>query len=205
MDCGRSNPIVNARLEHPNTGVVTTSRMRWKFARRINKAAVRLSDLHLTFPRVGQPFDMRVSPIRWPIAGAIAVLVSACHATPASVGPNKPSGFVVRAGDARIYRSFNQKADGSFRATDVRVPPSTRLIAYHLYCRHPGGRVTVALSGLSGASSACTTDGASGHVFFDLDNETLIWARYTISVDAPRGADWSLAIDASPHGLRSFG
>lgn len=103
-------------------------------------------------------------------------------------------------GDVRVFEKYDQRATGAVRSTPVRLQRGTRELSFRLDCVGVDGTLEVDVAGFGGAGSDCHASGGSRGLVV-LGNGDTGPLRHTrnhgVTVTAPQGARWSVAIGAS--------
>lgn len=139
---------------------------------------------------------------RWSVA---VVALAGCLLLPScDDGPEGSArDFRLSPGDARVFEAYQQSVTTLHRRVDLR--PGTRHVRVRIDCVNAGGAVSVDV--LAGkALMQCTEDAATSSVV------GLEWQRglsgprpAAVRVRAPKGAVWSVAVDAGPGGISADG
>jgi hypothetical protein len=132
------------------------------------------------------------------VASVLAV-IAVCASSCADV--KKPhrlaSAFPRDPHSTRVFEQYGQLASMTVPTARVRFAAGTRQVTVHLDCQHQGGEIQVSVTAFGGGSMLCRATGpgagavklTSDPIRRDLDA--------AVTVIAPRGSRWSVAVDGS--------
>src|SRR4051794_16019654 len=141
--------------------------------------------------------------VRWPVLlGALtgALLLTACRP-----GPHEATrSFRLSPGDERVFEAYGQTATTAHH--QITLEPGTRHVRVRIDCVNARGEVTVdVLAGNAVMPCSARTRRPAGVVGLEwrtgFDGSRLAAVR----VHAPRGAEWSVAVDAGPGAIDPAG
>ena len=110
-----------------------------------------------------------------------------------------PTDFSRSRHDTRLFEGY--RVQSPYRTTTVQVPRGTLTFVVHVACRTRtdlASRITVRV-GTSGAGARCSRHETPGYVGLSDDHPSRRVQGQQVTVRAPEGATWSVAVDAGPN------
>jgi hypothetical protein len=135
----------------------------------------------------------------WRLVAAIGLLAPVLVACGGDPAPHRlATGFHRDPGYTRVFERYGAPASERSPTGRAQLTRGTRTVEVHIDCVKADGPVEVRIRGLGGAGTQCRTTGG-GRALVELGSaHPVAAARFAaVTVTAPPGGRWSVAIDTS--------
>jgi hypothetical protein len=135
---------------------------------------------------------------RLALAVLLLVVASCSEPTPHRLATSFPR---LRQGDVRVFEEYGHRQTTASRSHRIRVGDGVRDLVFRLDCVGVEGKLDVEITGVGGGGMDChATGGGRGLVILGLRPHgagTTHGRDHDMTVLAPRGSRWSVAVDTS--------